>query len=55
MGGLYGRALLDDVTVNILAVVLIRYSDKWLLITYKSLLQSKGGLLPLDGQSLIVL
>ena len=36
--GLYGKVLLDEVTVDILADVLLRYSDKWSLITYKSLL-----------------
>ncbi len=36
--GFYGRALLDGVTVDILADVQLKYSDGWVLITYESLL-----------------
>ena len=36
--GLYGRALLDGVPVDIMADVQLKYLDKWMIFTYEKLL-----------------
>jgi len=36
--GLYGRALLDKTVIDIMADVQLKYSDKWILFTYRKLL-----------------
>ena len=38
--GLHRGVLIDEVIIGILADVLLRYSDKWILITYESLLHA---------------
>ena len=37
-GGLYGRILVDTVSVDILANVELRYRGEWLFITYENLI-----------------
>ena len=39
--GLYGRALLDGVLVDIMADVQLKYLDKWMLFIYEKLLHAQ--------------